>query len=368
MQEYIHVKGAREHNLKNIDIKIPRDKLVVLTGLSGSGKSSLAFDTIYAEASAATSSRCRAMRGSFSAKWKSRTWIISKVCRPPFPSTRRPPRRTRVRRSALSLRSTTICACCGRASARRTARNAAKEIHQQTIDQIIDRLMALEEKTRVQLLAPVIRGKKGEHVKVFENARKQGYVRVRVDGEIHDLSEEFKLAKTKKHNIEIVVDRVVIRPDARGRITDSVETASALSGGLVIADVIGGEPITFSQNYACDDCGISIEELTPRMFSFNNPYGACPVCTGLGIQKRVDPDRVIPNRHLSIKQGAIRAPGWGAPTRAASQRCTTTHSAKSTALRWKRLSRSSPSRRSTSCCTAPEMSRSSCRSAAFRAA
>ena len=168
---------------------------------------------------------------------------------------------------------------------------------------------------------------------------------MRVDGEIHDLSEEFKLAKTKKHNIEIVVDRVVIRPDARGRITDSVETASALSGGLVIADVIGGEPITFSQNYACDDCGISIEELTPRMFSFNNPYGACPVCTGLGIQKRVDPDRVIPNRHLSIKQGAIRASGWGTPTRAASQQCTTTHSAKSTALRWKRLSRSSPSRR-----------------------
>ena len=228
--------------------------------------------------------------------------------------------------------------------------------------------MALEEKTRVQLLAPVIRGKKGEHVKVFENARKQGYVRVRVDGEIHDLSEEFKLAKTKKHNIEIVVDRVVIRPDARGRITDSVETASALSGGLVIADVIGGEPLTFSQNYACDDCGISIEELTPRMFSFNNPYGACPVCTGLGIQKRVDPDRVIPNRHLSIKQGAIRASGWGTPTRAASRRCTTTRSAKSTALRWKRLSRSSPSRHSTSCCTAPEMIRSNCRSAAFRAA
>ena len=170
--------------------------------------------------------------------------------------------------------------------------------------------MALPEKTRVQLLAPVIRGKKGEHSRVFEDARRQGYVRVRVDGEVHDLSEEFKLAKTKKHSIEIVVDRVVIRPDARGRITDSVETACALSGGLLIADVIGGDELRFSQNYACDDCGISIEELTPRMFSFNNPYGACPVCTGLGIQKVVDPDRVIPNRRLSIKQGAIRATGW----------------------------------------------------------
>ena len=163
----------------------------------------------------------------------------------------------------------------------------------------------------MQILAPVIRGKKGEHAKVFEDARKQGYVRVRVDGEVRDLGEEIKLKKTQKHNIEIVVDRVVIRPDARGRITDSVETASALSGGLIIADVIGGEPISFSQNYACDDCGISIEELTPRMFSFNNPYGACPVCTGLGMQKRVDPERIIPNPKLSIKQGAIRASGWG---------------------------------------------------------
>ena len=186
-----------------------------------------------------------------------------------------------------------------------------KEIHQQTIDQIIDRLMALEEKTRVQVLAPVIRGKKGEHVKVLEDARRQGYVRVRVDGEMRDLSEEIKLAKTKKHNIEIVVDRIAIRADIRSRLTDSVETAAALSGGLVIADVVGGEPITFSQNYACEDCGISIEELSPRMFSFNNPYGACPVCTGLGMQMRVDPDRIIPNRKLSIRQGAIRASGWG---------------------------------------------------------
>ncbi len=311
MQEYIHVKGAREHNLKNIDIKIPRDKLVVLTGLSGSGKSSLAFDTIYAEGQRryveSLSSYARQFLGQMDKPDVDYIDGLSPAISIDQKTTSQNPRSTvgtvteiyDYMRLLWARIGTPHCPKCG------------KEIHQQTIDQIIDRLMALEEKTRVQLLAPVIRGKKGEHVKVFENARKQGYVRVRVDGEIHDLSEEFKLAKTKKHNIEIVVDRVVIRPDARGRITDSVETASALSGGLVIADVIGGEPITFSQNYACDDCGISIEELTPRMFSFNNPYGACPVCTGLGIQKRVDPDRVIPNRHLSIKQGAIRASGWG---------------------------------------------------------
>ena len=311
MQEYIHVKGAREHNLKNIDIKIPRDKLVVLTGLSGSGKSSLAFDTIYAEGQRryveSLSSYARQFLGQMDKPDVDYIDGLSPAISIDQKTTSQNPRSTvgtvteiyDYMRLLWARIGTPHCPKCG------------KEIHQQTIDQIIDRLMALEEKTRVQLLAPVIRGKKGEHVKVFEDARKQGYVRVRVDGEIHDLSEEFKLAKTKKHNIEIVVDRVVIRPDARGRITDSVETASALSGGLVIADVIGGEPITFSQNYACDDCGISIEELTPRMFSFNNPYGACPVCTGLGIQKRVDPDRVIPNRRLSIKQGAIRASGWG---------------------------------------------------------
>ena len=310
MQEFIHVKGAREHNLKNIDIKIPRDKLVVLTGLSGSGKSSLAFDTIYAEGQRryveSLSSYARQFLGQMDKPDVDYIDGLSPAISIDQKTTSQNPRSTvgTVTEIYDYLRllwaniGTPHCPKCG------------KEIHQQTIDQIIDRLMALEEKTRVQLLAPVIRGKKGEHNKVFEDARKQGYVRVRVDGEIHDLSEELSW-QDEKHNIEIVVDRVVIRPDARGRITDSVETASALSGGLVIADVIGGEPITFSQNYACDDCGISIEELTPRMFSFNNPYGACPVCTGLGIQKRVDPDRVIPNRHLSIKQGAIRASGWG---------------------------------------------------------
>ena len=311
MQEFIHVKGAREHNLKNIDIKIPRDKLVVLTGLSGSGKSSLAFDTIYAEGQRryveSLSSYARQFLGQMDKPDVDYIDGLSPAISIDQKTTSQNPRSTvgTVTEIYDYLRllwaniGTPHCPKCG------------KEIHQQTIDQIIDRLMALEEKTRVQILAPVIRGKKGEHVKVFEDARRQGYVRVRVDGEMRDLSEEIKLAKTHKHNIEIVVDRIAIRADIRSRLTDSVETAAALSGGLVIADVVGGEPILFSQNYACEDCGISIEELTPRMFSFNNPYGACPVCTGLGMQMRVDPDRIIPNKKLSIRQGAIRASGWG---------------------------------------------------------
>ncbi len=311
MQEYIHVKGAREHNLKNIDIKIPRDKLVVLTGLSGSGKSSLAFDTIYAEGQRryveSLSSYARMFLGQMDKPDVDYIDGLSPAISIDQKTTSQNPRSTvgtvteiyDYMRLLWARIGTPHCPKCG------------KEIHQQTIDQIIDQLMALPEKTRVQLLAPVIRGKKGEHIKVFENARKSGYVRVRVDGETLDLSEEIKLAKTKKHNIEIVVDRVSIRPDARARITDSVETAAALSGGIVIADVIGAEPITFSQNYACEDCGISIEELTPRMFSFNNPYGACPECTGLGMQLRVDPDRIIPNPKLSISEGAIKASGWG---------------------------------------------------------
>ena len=311
MHEYIHVKGAREHNLKNIDIKIPRDKLVVLTGLSGSGKSSLAFDTIYAEGQRryveSLSSYARQFLGQMDKPDVDYIDGLSPAISIDQKTTSQNPRSTvgtvteiyDYMRLLWARIGTPHCPKCG------------KEIHQQTIDQIIDRLMTLEEKTRVQILAPVIRGKKGEHVKVFEDARRQGYVRVRVDGEMRDLSEEIKLQKTKKHNIEIVVDRIAIRADVRSRLTDSVETAAALSGGLVIADVVGGEPITFSQNYACEDCGISIEELTPRMFSFNNPYGACPVCTGLGMQMRVDPDRILPNRKLSIRKGATRASGWG---------------------------------------------------------
>ena len=310
MKDIIKIKGAREHNLKNIDIEIPRDELVVFTGLSGSGKSSLAFDTIYAEGQRryveSLSSYARQFLGQMDKPDVDYIDGLSPAISIDQKTTSQNPRSTvgtvteiyDYMRLLWARIGTPHCPKCG------------KEIHQQTIDQIIDRLMALPEKTRVQLLAPVIRGKKGEHSRVFEDARRQGYVRVRVDGEVHDLSGEFKLAKTKKHSIEMVVDRVVSRREARGRITDSVETACALSGGLLIADVIGGDELRFSQNYACDDCGISIEELTPRMFSFNNPYGACPVCTGLGIQKVVDPDRVIPNRRLSIKQGAIRATGW----------------------------------------------------------
>lgn len=310
MQEQIYIKGAREHNLKNVDIAIPRDKLVVFTGLSGSGKSSLAFDTIYAEGQRryveSLSSYARQFLGQMEKPDVDYIDGLSPAISIDQKTTSKNPRSTvgtvteiyDYLRLLWARIGTPHCPKCG------------KEIHQQTIDQIIDQLMSLPEGTKMQILAPVVRQRKGEHVKVLNDARKSGYVRVRVDGNLYDLSEEIKLEKNKKHSIEVVVDRVVVRPDARSRITDSVETASALSGGLVLADVIGGETLTFSQNYACEDCGISIEELTPRMFSFNNPYGACPTCTGLGIQMKIDPDRIIPNRKLSIAEGAIRASGW----------------------------------------------------------
>ena len=310
MQDQIFIKGAREHNLKNIDIAIPRDKLVVFTGLSGSGKSSLAFDTIYAEGQRryveSLSSYARQFLGQMEKPDVDYIDGLSPAISIDQKTTSKNPRSTvgtvteiyDYLRLLWARIGTPHCPKCG------------KEIHQQTIDQIIDQLMSLPEGTKMQILAPVVRQRKGEHVKVLNDARKSGYVRVRVDGNLYDLSEEIKLEKNKKHSIEVVVDRVVVRPDARSRITDSVETASALSGGLVLADVVGGETLTFSQNYACEDCGISIEELTPRMFSFNNPYGACPTCTGLGIQMKIDPDRIIPNRKLSIAEGAIRASGW----------------------------------------------------------
>ena len=311
MQDHIFVKGAREHNLKNVDIKVPRDKLVVFTGLSGSGKSSLAFDTIYAEGQRryveSLSSYARQFLGQMEKPDVDYIEGLSPAISIDQKTTSQNPRSTvgtvteiydylRLLWARIGI---PHCPKCG------------KEIHQQTIDQIIDQLMALPERTRLKILAPVVRGRKGEHVKVLEDACKSGYVRVRVDGNIYNLSEEIKLEKNKKHNIEIVVDRIAVKPDVRGRLTDSVETASALSGGLVLADIVDGETLTFSQNYACEDCGISIEELTPRMFSFNNPYGACPTCTGLGIQMKIDPDRIIPNRSLSIKEGAIQASGWG---------------------------------------------------------
>ena len=311
MQDKIYIKGARENNLKNIDVEIPRDKLVVLTGLSGSGKSSLAFDTIYAEGQRryveSLSSYARMFLGQMEKPDVDYIDGLSPAISIDQKTTSKNPRSTvgtvteiyDYLRLLWARVGTPHCPKCG------------KEIQQQTIDQIIDQVLALPEATRIQIMAPVIRGKKGEHQKIFEDARKSGYVRVRVDGSLYDLSEEIALDKNKKHTIEVVVDRLVIRDDINRRLTDSVEIASSLSGGLVLVNIVGEErDILFSQNYACEDCGVSIEELTPRMFSFNNPFGACPACTGLGAQLKVDPDLIIPNKNLSILEGAITASGW----------------------------------------------------------
>lgn len=310
MQETIHVKGAREHNLKNIEVWIPRDKLVVLTGLSGSGKSSLAFDTIYAEGQRryveSLSSYARQFLGQMDKPDVDFIEGLSPAISIDQKTTSKNPRSTvgtvteiyDYLRLLWARVGTPHCPKCG------------KEIKQQTIDQIVDQLLALPPRTKLQILAPVVRQRKGEHVKIFTEARKSGYVRVRVDGNLYDLSEEIKLEKNKKHNIEIVVDRIVIKDGIRSRLTDSVETACAQTGGLVMAEIVDGKTLSFSQNYACEDCGISIEELTPRMFSFNNPYGACPVCTGLGVQMKIDPDSIIPNRKLSLRKGAVQASGW----------------------------------------------------------
>ena len=311
MQNFIDIKGARENNLKNIDLTIPRDKLVVLTGLSGSGKSSLAFDTIYAEGQRryveSLSSYARMFLGQMEKPDVDYIDGLSPAISIDQKTTSKNPRSTvgtvteiyDYLRLLWARVGTPHCPICG------------KEIKQQTIDQIIDQVLALPEATRIQVMAPVIRGKKGEHAKIFEDARRSGYVRCRVDGIAYDLSEEIKLEKNKKHNIEIVVDRLVIREDIARRLTDSVEVASNLAGGLVVINVVGEDrDILFSQNYACEDCSVSIEELTPRMFSFNNPFGACPTCTGLGSQLKVDPDLIIPNKNLSILEGAITASGW----------------------------------------------------------
>ena len=311
MLDHIYVKGARANNLKNIDVTIPRDKLVVLTGLSGSGKSSLAFDTIYAEGQRryveSLSSYARMFLGQMEKPDVDYIDGLSPAISIDQKTTSKNPRSTvgtvteiyDYLRLLWARVGTPHCPKCG------------KEIKQQTIDQIIDQVMALPEATRIQVMAPVIRGKKGEHQKIFEDARRSGYVRVRADGSIYDLTEEIKLDKNKKHNIEVVVDRLVIRSDIARRLTDSVETASNLSGGLVLINIVGEDrDILFSQNYACEDCGISIEELSPRMFSFNNPFGACPTCTGLGSQLKVDVDLIIPNKDLSILEGAITASGW----------------------------------------------------------
>ena len=311
MQDHIYIKGARENNLKNIDVTIPRDKLVVLTGLSGSGKSSLAFDTIYAEGQRryveSLSSYARMFLGQMDKPDVDYLDGLSPAISIDQKTTSKNPRSTvgtvteiyDYLRLLWARAGTPHCPKCG------------KEIRQQTIDQIIDQILALPEGTRIQVLAPVVRGRKGEHAKVLEDARRSGYVRVRADGSLYDLSEDIPLEKNKKHHIEIVVDRLIVRPDLGQRLTDSVETASHLSGGIVIVNLLREEQdLIFSQNYACDDCGISIEELTPRMFSFNNPYGACPTCTGLGMQLKADPALIIPDDSLSILDGAITASGW----------------------------------------------------------
>ncbi|WP_209343542.1 excinuclease ABC subunit UvrA [Flavonifractor sp. AGMB03687] len=311
MLDHISVKGARANNLKNIDVDIPRDKLVVLTGLSGSGKSSLAFDTIYAEGQRryveSLSSYARMFLGQMEKPDVDYIDGLSPAISIDQKTTSKNPRSTvgtvteiyDYLRLLWARVGTPHCPKCG------------KEIQQQTIDQIIDQVLELPEATRIQVMAPVVRGKKGTHQKLLEDARKSGYVRCRVDGSLYDLTEEIELDKNKKHNIEIVVDRLVIKEDIARRLTDSVEVASNLAGGLVVINIVGEDrDIMFSQNYACEDCGISIEELSPRMFSFNNPFGACPTCTGLGSQLKVDPDLIIPNKELSILEGAITASGW----------------------------------------------------------
>ena len=306
----IVVHGAREHNLKNIDVTIPRDKLVVLTGLSGSGKSSLAFDTIYAEGQRryveSLSSYARMFLGQMEKPDVDMIDGLSPAISIDQKTTSKNPRSTvgtvteiydylRLLYARIGI---PHCPICGR------------EIKQQTIDQIVDQVLSLPERTRVQILAPVVRGRKGEHQKEFEAARKAGFVRARVDGLVYDLNERVQLEKNKKHNIEIIVDRLVIKADIRSRLADSIETASGLTGGIVIINVIDGEDITFSQNYACPEHGVSVDELTPRMFSFNNPFGACKKCTGLGVFMKIDPELIIPDKRLSIKRGGLKASGW----------------------------------------------------------
>ena len=308
-KEYIRIRGAREHNLKNIDVNIPRNEFVVLTGLSGSGKSSLAFDTIYAEGQRrymeSLSSYARQFLGQMEKPDVDDIQGLSPAISIDQKSTNRNPRSTvgtvteiydylRLLYARVGI---PHCPKCG------------KVIEKQTVDQIVDTLMALPERTKIQLLAPIVRGRKGEHVKILDNARRSGYVRVRIDGNLYDLSEEIKLEKNKKHNIEIVVDRLIIKEGIEQRLTDSVETVMGLTGGLLLVDV-NGEPMNFSQSFSCPDCGISIDEIEPRSFSFNNPFGACPVCHGLGFKMEFDVDLMIPDKRLSIAEGAITVLGW----------------------------------------------------------
>ncbi len=306
----IVIKGAREHNLKNVDLELPRDKLIVMTGLSGSGKSSLAFDTIYADGQRrymeSLSSYARQFLGQMEKPDVDEITGLSPAISIDQKTTSHNPRSTvgtvteiydylRLMYARIGV---PHCPICGR------------EITQQTVDEMVDEVMKLPERTRFQVLAPVVRARKGTQAKELDAARRAGFARVRVDGNMYDLSEEINLEKNIKHTVEIVVDRLVINDTVRGRLADSIETALAQANGLVVIDVIGGEPMMFSQSYACPEHGISVEELTPRMFSFNNPFGACEKCTGLGTFMKVDPARVIPDKRKSIRESAIKASGW----------------------------------------------------------
>jgi len=310
IRDSIFIKGAREHNLKNIDVVIPRDKFVVITGISGSGKSSLAFDTIYAEGQRryveSLSAYARQFLGQMEKPDIDYIDGLSPAISIDQKTTSRNPRSTvgtvteihDYLRLLYARIGVPHCPQCG------------KEITQQTVDQMVDQIMSLEEGTRIQLLAPVVRGRKGEYHKLIEDARKSGFVRIRIDGEVMDINDEIKMDKNKKHTIEIVVDRLVIRPDIQKRLSESIETVLNLAGGILLVDVIGKEEMMFSQNFSCSDCGISIEELEPRMFSFNTPYGACSECGGLGTILKIDPDLVISDRTKSLADGAINVGGW----------------------------------------------------------
>ena len=310
MIKNIVVKGAREHNLKNIDIEIPRDKLVVFTGLSGSGKSSLAFDTIYAEGQRryveSLSSYARMFLGQMDKPDVDYIEGLSPAISIDQKTTSKNPRSTvgtvteiydylRLLWARIGI---AHCPVCGR------------EITQQTVDQIVDKIMHLPERTKIQILSPIARGKKGEFVKEINDIRKQGFVRCRIDGEVVELEDDIKLSKTKKHNIEVIVDRLVIKDSIQSRLSDSVETATKISNGLLLVDIVGEKEELFSLNYACPEHGVSIDEMSPRMFSFNNPFGACKKCDGLGTFKEIDPELIIPDRKMSINQGAIKASGW----------------------------------------------------------
>ena len=309
-KEYIKIRGAQEHNLKNIDVDIPRNELVVLTGMSGSGKSSLAFDTIYAEGQRrymeSLSSYARMFLGQMEKPNVEKIEGLSPAISIDQKSTNRNPRSTvgtvteiydyfRLLYARIGI---PHCPKCGR------------EIARQTVDQMVDQIMSLREGTRIQLLAPVVRGRKGEHAKVLDRAKRSGYVRVRVDGSMYELTEDIFLDKNVKHNIDIVVDRLVVKAGIERRLADSVENVLNLAEGLLVVDVIDGEPLTFSQSFSCPDCGIGISEIEPRSFSFNNPFGACPVCFGLGYKMEFDVDLMIPDQSLSINEGAITVIGW----------------------------------------------------------